>query len=113
MSVHYDRGFIGQCKSKGLRPVTLAVGMELVFQGGVSVADQMRVNSLMQELAQKYPAMEDATDAKSEPKTTSLPLNGPAEVPRVPHPPEDAPANKPLPAPSVPNEVPQEKVRKK
>lgn len=55
MAMHYPRGLMGRIKASKLRPVGIAIGDDLQWQGGVSQTDQLRLLALMQEFQQKYP----------------------------------------------------------
>lgn len=58
MGVHFERGVVGGVKHLGRKPVTLGIGIDMVWQGGVDTADQLKLLALMQEFEKKYPSAE-------------------------------------------------------
>lgn len=91
--MHYERGLIGRIKDAGLTPVTIAIGGTLVWQGGVTVSEQLQLLAVMQDLESKHPLdglpAVKVKGAKSE--TNGNPGNNPP-------PSESNPAKPPAPA---------------
>ena len=55
MGVHYARGLIGRIRAAKLTPVTLAVGSEIVWQGGVTIGEQLAILATIQEMERRHP----------------------------------------------------------
>ena len=55
MGVRYDRGIVGRCKQADLCPVTIAIGREIEWQGGVSREVQLHLLELLQSCQRDFP----------------------------------------------------------
>lgn len=53
--MRYDQGLIGRCKAADLCPVTIAIGREIEWQGGVSREVQLHLLSLLQSCQADFP----------------------------------------------------------
>ncbi len=58
MAVRYDRGIVGRCKQADLCPVTIAIGREIEWQGGVSREVQLHLLELLQSCQRDFPPSE-------------------------------------------------------
>lgn len=55
MGVHYPRNLIGRIRSARLVPVTIAVGSDICWQGGVTVGEQLSLLATLQEMERRHP----------------------------------------------------------
>lgn len=53
--VRYDKGLMGRCRAAGLCPVTIAIGREIVWSGGVSREVQIHLLELLTQCQAEFP----------------------------------------------------------
>ena len=55
MGVHYPRNLIGRIRAAKLLPVTIAIGGDICWQGGVTLGEQLAILGTLQEMERRHP----------------------------------------------------------
>jgi hypothetical protein len=55
MAIHYPKNLIGRCKQARLMPVSIGIGADIQWQGGVSVAKQLQLLAFLQTCQAEFP----------------------------------------------------------
>jgi len=74
MAVHYQKSLIGRIKAAKLVPVTIAIGGDIQWQGGVTVGEQLELLSFLQRMQSSHP-IENLPPAKDR-STKAVGSNG-------------------------------------
>lgn len=72
MAIHYPKNLVGRCKAAKLVPVSIGIGADIHWQGGVDTPTQLRLLAMLQECQRAFPLESLPPPVRRVPKAASI-----------------------------------------